>query len=110
MALLWSFPSPHQMPAPHCVFAFPLFLQAPSVYIVVRSFVSSIPWALCWRVTGVLDHFCGSTKILNPSARLSFVVIEGLKVIMPLVHCASLFFCFLLLVRDRSSMLFWIAG
>ncbi len=92
---------PNHTPAPHIVFSFPLFMQAPSVYILASSYLlfASAFLRHCARLA---DSHCGSVKIQKHSAMSFLLVMVGSKVIFPFCSIAIWFCSFLLGVSDKS--------
>ena len=92
----------NQTPLLQHAFILPLFIQALSVYTIISSQHGIGPQCLYLWVIWVGFLF-GSMNIQKPSARLTLQVIDGSKVIFPLVCLASSFLSFCDVVRDILS-------
>ena len=69
MAQFFGFPSDIQIPTLLWAFAFPLFVQEPSVKAVIASLFTAMPlWVFASLCAGVGDSFSGFVKTLKPSA------------------------------------------
>ena len=98
LRLFWS----NHIPLPHLASCFPLFIQAPSVYMVISLHLGMGPCGRC-RLVIWWVILLGSVNILKHSARLSLQVIVGSKVIVPSRCLAIWFLSFPDFVRDSPS-------
>ena len=97
---------PHHIPPPHCAFSFPLFIHDPSVYICRMSSTVGRPCrGRCNRCAGSCVKQFSFVKILKHSDRFDFAVIDGSKIISPLLFViARSFFSFRRCVSDSESL------
>jgi hypothetical protein len=80
----------------------PLFIQALSVYTEISLQCRIGPQCLYCQAICV-EFLFGSMNIRKHSVRFSLQVIDGLKVISPLLCLANLFLCFRDLISDSPS-------